>query len=644
MNANQSTDILAQFKSIGETEAKTELVPFSESGYLQIDGAIHWCKQGVKGLQDIKLCNFQAQITEEITKEDGIQKTRFYCVEGFHEQGFKLPKAEVEASKFDKMDWLNDAWGSTAIIEVGTKYKEHVAAAIKKLSKPKSVTVFQNIGWQLRDRKWFYLHAGGAIKESCNDSQIIPDLPNALESYNLSTPSKCSPTDVQEAFDVFTSILPNHQGLLLMSAAFRSVLSEFDTCLFSIFLQGTTGTFKSCLAAGVQSFFGSDFNYSNLPANWSGTANALEKLSYVAKDAVLTVDDFVPTGNHRQISAAHTTAERLLRGQGNHAGRERLANTTQFRGAYRPRGVIFSTGEDLPNGNSLQARMVILSIDKGSVDTEQLRFLQELGEEGALSQLLSDFIGWIAGIVNSQPLSEFKQRLQTHRSEITKRIGSSMKQHARQKENFVSLLLGIWLFLEFSGEQEIFRADQTEEIRQKTIEAATAVGKVQERVNEESSLPEQFIASVSSALSMGIAHLECRKQGGCPLWCATNVGWKQTLYKTDGNQESWRSDPQGRRIGWIDKEGVYLEPQSALIIAKEQSQKIGCCMGASVNALKKALNEGGYLTRTNPSRQTYKVRLADKSSKNTLCMELKHFVELELDISPAVEEHSTFPF
>ena len=44
--------------------------------------------------------------------------------------------------------------------------------------------------------------------------------------------------------------------MLLMGAAFRSVLSEFVPCHVSIFLQGTTGTFKSAIAGCVQAFFG----------------------------------------------------------------------------------------------------------------------------------------------------------------------------------------------------------------------------------------------------------------------------------------------------------------------------------------------------------------------------------------------------
>jgi len=106
-----------------------------------------------------------------------------------------------------------------------------------------------------------------------------------------------------------------------------------------------------------QSFFGPKFSGFHLPENWTSTGNAIERKAFLTKDAVMVVDDFVTRGTPNDVARSHSAAERLIRSQGNQAGRDRLNSQAQLKGAYHSRGLIIATGEDLPNGHSLQARM-----------------------------------------------------------------------------------------------------------------------------------------------------------------------------------------------------------------------------------------------------------------------------------------------
>ena len=63
-----------------------------------------------------------------------------------------------------------------------------------------------------------------------------------------------------------------------------------------------------------------DWGVRHLPANWNSTAFSNEVLAFVAKDAILVIDDFVPSGTHYNIQKLHGGARLLLRGQGNHWG------------------------------------------------------------------------------------------------------------------------------------------------------------------------------------------------------------------------------------------------------------------------------------------------------------------------------------
>src|SRR5205807_5268138 len=104
-----------------------------------------------------------------------------------------------------------------------------------------------------------------------------------------------------------------------------------------------------------------------LPANWSSTGNALEAQAFTAKDALLVVDDFAPQGSAADVQRYHREADRLLRGQGNGAGRQRMKADATLRPAKPPRGLVLSTGEDTPRGQSLRARMLVVEVSPGDL-------------------------------------------------------------------------------------------------------------------------------------------------------------------------------------------------------------------------------------------------------------------------------------
>ncbi|MGH2688806.1 MAG: hypothetical protein ACRDKW_08370, partial [Actinomycetota bacterium] len=127
----------------------------------------------------------------------------------------------------------------------------------------------------------------------------------------------------------------------------------------------------------------------NLPGSWSSTANALEGLAFAAKDALLVVDDFAPSGSVTDTERAHREADRILRAQGSRSGRLRMRADGSLRTARPPRGLILSTGEDVPRGQSLRARMLVLELERGDVDWDALTRCQRAAADGALARSLS---------------------------------------------------------------------------------------------------------------------------------------------------------------------------------------------------------------------------------------------------------------
>src|SRR5262249_38860901 len=142
--------------------------------------------------------------------------------------------------------------------------------------------------------------------------------------------------------------------------------------------------------------FGAGFNSRRLPGNWNSTANANEQLAFVAKDTIYTVDDFCTDGAGGRVDQMHREADRLLRGQGNRAGRQRLRPDATLRSSRHPRGIIVSTGEDLPRGSSLSARQFIREVTQGAVCTARLTECQRDGAAGLYAQAMAGFVRWLA--------------------------------------------------------------------------------------------------------------------------------------------------------------------------------------------------------------------------------------------------------
>jgi hypothetical protein len=97
---------------------------------------------------------------------------------------------------------------------------------------------------------------------------------------------------------------------------------------------------------------------------------------------VCVIDDAAPGGSKIDIDRMHQKMARLIRSQGNHSGRGRLDGDSSQRAVKYPRGIIFCTGEDLPRGESVQARACIMGMLAGDIDMGKLTLAQEAGSRG----------------------------------------------------------------------------------------------------------------------------------------------------------------------------------------------------------------------------------------------------------------------
>ena len=103
--------------------------------YRVIDGAIHHEKPTPQGPVAMPLCNFDARIVSEETRDVGAKQTIVISIEGTLQDGTPLPRTEVSAKHYGSMGWITASWGNRAIVNAGRATKDHLRAAIQLLSK-----------------------------------------------------------------------------------------------------------------------------------------------------------------------------------------------------------------------------------------------------------------------------------------------------------------------------------------------------------------------------------------------------------------------------------------------------------------------------------------------------------------------------
>ncbi|MGK0620182.1 DUF927 domain-containing protein, partial [Meiothermus cerbereus] len=256
---------------------------------------------------------------------------------------------------------------------------------------PEQATVYAHTGWVRQGGDWVYLHAGGGIGPDGSVDGLEVDLPPELSGFALPQP----PTGEAEP--------EAHRRLLgMLEAGPRRVSwplllyalgAPINHPLGSLYIAGLTGARKTSLALLVQALWGHAAPHP--PTNWEGTANALEGLAFAAKDALLLIDDYAPTGHEGKQKELQGKAARILRNQGNATGRARMRSDGRMQPDRAPRGSLLVTGEDLPPGHSVRARCLILELTPGEVNLEALTRLQN--QAAGFPLALAAWVRWLAG-------------------------------------------------------------------------------------------------------------------------------------------------------------------------------------------------------------------------------------------------------
>jgi hypothetical protein len=547
-----------------ERRAKEKLCPYSiKNGqmYMRVvkDDEEKW----------IHIASFSCEISNEVTIDDGITQEKHFEITG-EVEGRKVQPFTVPAAKFSGMKWIPENFGSRAVIDVGKNRTEHVRNAIQILSSPGTKTILKHTGWRQVGDEWVYLSNSEVESQYSN---VSVDLPRSLGNFSIPRRPKKEdiPDLIDKTLDLF-DMAPVDIMAPLFGAVWRSVLGP---ARFSIHIEGASGSGKTELAALCQQFFGARMDSSRIPASWVSTGNALEVIASMVKDAILVIDDFAPSGGQNETRRLHSEAERILRAQGNLAGRDRLNPDSSLKESRHPRGLIISTGEDIPGGVSLRARQVIISLRRSDIDWAAMTKCQAHGTNSVFVNLMSAFISWL------RPSAHILESKTAERERSVRDLITS-PDHMRIAANVAGIMVGLNAFLRFCETVGYYTREHADNMADHWFSIVKGLCRNQADEVMDADPVHRFITLVRGCLSSGRAHITTDK-GLEPdegwLW-----GWQM---------QGMNSRPMGPRIGYIDGDWVYLEPSSAIGAVNDLGAKTDGRMSITSRTLSKRLKAAG---------------------------------------------------
>lgn len=535
------------------------------------------------------LANFAAVITRQVWVDDGSgEPEKIYEIKGYLATGEPLPLARVRASEFSGMGWVGREWGALAVVRPGQAVKDQLRAAIQFLSLARGIQgarVFRHTGWTEVEGQPIYIHAGGGIGPEGEVKGLEVELPPALGSFYLPAPPQDAAEVWAAVLDAWGKVAPAELAIPLLAYALTAPLGPTP---FAAYLAGPTGARKTSLALVAQAFFGAGFT--EPPAGWEATPNALEGLTFTAKDALLLVDDFAPNSDFHKGRELEAKAQRLIRAQGNRTGRTRMRADGTLAPDRPPRGALLITGEDLPPGHSVRARLLVMEVERGAIDLGTLTRLQRMAREGALASAMAAWIRHLAGLGGERGVAPWlRERVEALRPTYAVAHGRTTDALARLHatlERFRAFLAGLGVAFQLDA----------------AVEALQALGAKQEEIQRDADPVARFRSLLAALLQTGRAYLRPAGPEVVPV-NPDLYGWRER----NPGVGDWA--PGGAAIGWVGGNGeVYLDPLPAYRELRAFAYETGTPLPSERILWKRLAEAGEIASAVEGGEVRYKVR------------------------------------
>jgi hypothetical protein len=597
----------------------------SEATYVITDDGMHRMKTGAFGAL-VPLSNFSAHVVRDVIEDDGIEERRVFEVEA-RLRGGRRKRLEVSAEGFDGMNWVPTMLGIGAAIEPGMGNRDHVARAIRLYSQhvanpvPES-RLFVHTGWRTDGDEAAYLHAGGMISGwvdpqggtlchfcATGKSRVAHSKAHSLGENDdlchvchkisggvslrgkLARRSLPAPVlngelvrAVQESFKVW-DVVPDSVIIPADAYTKRAVIDQVRDCMHIV---GPSGWGKTSLALILQNYFGRDLEEGDT-GGFESTSNALEGESFLLKDQLFVLDDYLGTPRHQRV------ADRMYRAAANKSGRNRAAPDGTPKGDKPPRGLLLSTGEDLPHGYSLGGRILFLRLRRGDVDFSPgsvLSEVQEMGRDGTLARSMAGFVAWLASSGRRATLVDSIDDLRAeYRPEA-----QEASAHRRTPTQYADMVIGLTAWLDYAFDIGAITPEGYYHYLARGRAAIMDATKDQAHDQNAQDPVERLKRLVVAAIASGRAHVRDADTGEHP---AQPWGWGWERVERGGETEYMA---KGATIGYLADDGLYLDPTNTMAQVKRAGEAIDEPFHVSVTTMGHHLKDGDYLLSARKGR------------------------------------------
>lgn len=570
----------------------------SDAPYTREDG----CFVSRCGKSRGPICNFTAEIVEDVNVDDGAEKAREFLIEGVNKDGEKLPRITVPAREFASSSaiWCTAGWGSRAIVYADCM--QHIHPAIQLFSKPVCKTVLAHTGWTRVDGQLVYLTSNGAIGLQRN-TEVTVRLDSTLTRYAL--PEQSAPTE-QVVHAVRTSlrllhVVADRISIPLLAATYRAPLNEFLPCDAVIWPYGPTGSLKSTIAAILVQHFGTEFDRERLTASWLDTATSLEFKLFRAKDVLVVIDDFAPRGVEDRDELRRKAAQ-VIRNVGNGSSRGRMHADLTARVDRPPRALVMGTGEDMPSGESIVARTFPIGMRREDVNLTELTAMQR--DARVLPIAMRAYIEHIAQLVTGNP--EFAAFMRGRFEDLRQQF--SGHGHLRSPSAATHLALGWRCFVRFAEKIGAVNGGEAESLIRRGDIALREQLEMQAASSREEDAVRRFLRWLRSLIDGG-------------------------RVKLVGEAEQITSLPGSDTVGWQTSDGkIHLLPDLAYAAVARAMRESGRGVTIKDTTLWGRLEVLGYVTPYDKGRQT--VKRTHDGQRHRVVELLPHALELGDDGGP----------
>lgn len=553
------------------------------------DGCLYLDLGSERGRQMI--ANFVPQVVEDIVRDDGAERTQLSRIRVTLHNG-RSGEVDVTPERLrEARTWAVQAAGAGACLAAVSRAPEHALAAAQTLGQDHGRSVlYGHTGWRRIDGVWRFLTTSGGLGAKDLDETVSVDLGDeVLNLYRLPNPTHVPAvtlcTAVRAALDLRT-VIPAALSLPQLGAAYRAALPLSPDA--AVWVLGLSGFGKSTFATVVQQHFGAALDGDHMPGNWASSGNRLEADAFRLANVVFLVDDYNPKGHERDQSSMRQAAERLVRGSANSVGRGRLRRDGTPAPTKRPRAQVLSTGEDLPSGHSLRARLVVTEVEQTLIAAIAKSNCQARAAEGVYALAMAGYIQWLAGQYDGAEdfPATLKEIFFAKRNEL-----AGLGGHARTPEATASLLLGWEMWLRYAADIGAISAEGSSRLYSEVKATLLSLAREQETHQQEMDPVRIYCLALVTAVTSGQAHLADVRTGQPPA-SPQRWGWKES----GGEYSDWRA--VGPCIGWVSGDDVYLDAGSAHSAALLHAARANTPVGFGATAMRTRLKAAGLLAST----------------------------------------------